>query len=710
MESAVRPFRNAQEQMDACLAFLDGLCAAYLAIQQAQTPEAFEGRGVVIPESQVTVALSGQTEIEPHEGYLSHLRYLQERTRLSPEFPLTRLLKKLCATDFQQLVVVLALAAEQNRKYERVFAYLQDNVTEKRPTLGLAADLYSLIDRLEEKELFGLYDDRHPLNRFVLMPGRADRSSASGLSRPLAIRQATLLALTETDTLPEPLPASCTVYRRVAPIEPLTAGAQLEQARRFCEYARSRPEDGRPALLQIYGAPGTGRRFALRYLAEKLKTDILALDCSVLSGLGADARRLLVETAVSWCFLTGGIPALLNFDFPRLSESDRATLSRSLLREFGDAAPLFILSGESPLRIRYGEHFRTLQLQIPPLSITEQVGYWKSFSGVCSLPLEEGTDLLRLANAYSLTPGQIEQVLSIAEMECISRGIPAIGEAAISYAVRLLCRPRLIELSQPLNTHFSWEDLMLETEEAETLHRICDRIRYRWQVKEDWGFERKLPYGKGISVLLYGPSGTGKTMAAQVLAREFGLDAYRVDLSRIMDKYIGETEKKLGELFDAAKDSNAILFFDEADALFAKRTEIQDSKDRYANVETAYLLQRMEEHNGISIMATNIAQNFDEAFKRRISFMVHIPMPSAETRLRIWRAVFPAEAPLHANVDLAFFAERFELSGSAIKNVAVSAAYLAAADGSEIRREHIARALKEEYRKTGRVLTEIELY
>jgi SpoVK/Ycf46/Vps4 family AAA+-type ATPase len=125
-----------------------------------------------------------------------------------------------------------------------------------------------------------------------------------------------------------------------------------------------------------------------------------------------------------------------------------------------------------------------------------------------------------------------------------------------------------------------------------------------------------------------------------------------------MDKYIGETEKKLGELFDAAKDSNAILFFDEADALFAKRTEIQDSKDRYANVETAYLLQRMEEHNGISIMATNIAQNFDEAFKRRISFMVHIPMPSAETRLRIWRSVFPAEAPLHANVDLAFFAER----------------------------------------------------
>jgi hypothetical protein len=218
---------------------------AYLAIQQAQTPEAFAGRGVVIPESQVTVALSGQTEIEPHEGYLNHLRYLQERTRLSPEFPLTRLLKKLRATDFQQLVVVLALAAEQNRKYERVFAYLQDNVTERRPTLGLAADLYSLIDRLEEKELFGLYDDRHPLNRFVLMPGRTDRSSASGLSRPLAIRQATLLALTETNTLPEPLPASCTVYRRGAPVTPLTAGGAARAG---------------PPLLRVRPEPAGGRK------------------------------------------------------------------------------------------------------------------------------------------------------------------------------------------------------------------------------------------------------------------------------------------------------------------------------------------------------------------------------------------------------------------------------------------------------------------
>ena len=198
-------------------------------------------------------------------------------------------------------------------------------------------------------------------------------------------------------------------------------------------------------------------------------------------------------------------------------------------------------------------------------------------------------------------------------------------------------------------------------------------------------------------------------MTAQVLAGEFGLDAYRVDMSRIMDKYIGETEKKLSELFDAAKDSNAILFFDEADALFSKRTEVSDARDKYANAETAYLLQRMEEHNGISILATNAAQNFDEAFKRRISFLVNLPMPSPETRRRIWHSVFPAGAPLRG-VDLDFFARRFELSGSSIKNVAVSAAYLAAAEGSDITREHVTRAVRDEYQKTGRVLMEHELY
>jgi len=706
----IRPFRDADEMMRACLALLDGLCAAYLAIQQAQTPEAFEGRGIVIPESQVTVALSGQTDIEPHEGYLAHVRYLQERTNISPEFPLTRLLRKLRADDFEQLVVLLALASEQNRKYERIFAYLQDNIAEKKPTLGLAADLYSLIARLDETELFSLYDDRHPLNRYVLMPGRTDRSSASGLSRPLAIRQSTLLTLTDSKTLPEPLPGVCTVFRRGRPVMPAGDTELLKRAERFCVHYTARTEVRRPALLQIYGAPGSGRRFMLRYLADRLDTDILAIDCSMLVSCGADLRQLMVETAVSWCFLTDSIPALLNFDFPRLSETDRLTIAKQLVREFGAAVPLFILCGEAPQRIHYSEYFHTLQLELPSLSIGEQIGYWERFFRSLSLPMAEDTDLVRLANFYSLTPGQIEQVLSIAETECIARGLPEIGEAAISYAVRLLCRPRLVELTQPLTTHFTWDDLMLEEEPTAQLHRICDRIRYRRQVKEEWGFGRKLPYGKGISVLLYGPSGTGKTMAAQVMAREFGLDAYRVDLSRIMDKYIGETEKKLGELFDAARDANAILFFDEADALFAKRTEISDSKDRYANVETAYLLQRMEQHNGISIMATNIAQNFDEAFKRRISFMVHFPMPTPETRLRIWRSVFPAEAPLHKGVDLKFLADRFELAGSGIKNVAVSAAYLAAAEGGEIRREHIARAIREEFLKTGRVITEIELY
>jgi len=704
----MKPFVNAKEMTDAYFAFIDGLCATYLAIRQAQSPEAFEGRGVVIPESQVTTALSGQREMQRHEGFALHLNHLQQRAAASPPFPLSALFHKVSATDFQQIVILLALAPELNRKYERIFAYLQDNINEKRATLGLAADLYGLISELETGELYTLYNDRHPINRFLLAPPQKEKATyASGLARPLICRQTTLLALTETPHLPKPLPSACVLLSASEDAEPLTGRETLEQAARFLRHFYGKKE---AAMLQLFGTDGSGKHFALQYIAGKLKKNVLCISCDTLVSFSTENRQTLMDTALSYCFLTGSIPALIYFDFKKMPEGERETIAGWFLREMGALSGAFVVCAQEPLKIKYAPHLNILQLTIPRLTIGEQKLFWEDFSSRQALPLSPETDLLRIVSFYSLTPGRIYEVLSLAEAECLSLGLLYVTEAAISRAVRQICKPRLAELTQPLTTSFTWADLQLEKEPTEQLHRLCDRIRYRWQVKESWGFDKKLPYGKGVSVLLYGPSGTGKTMAAQVLAGEFGLDAYRVDMSRIMDKYIGETEKKLAELFDAAKDSNAILFFDEADALFAKRTEVTDSNDRYANVETAYLLQRMEEYSGISIMATNAAQNFDEAFKRRISFMVNLPMPSVETRKNLWQAVFPAEAPLKRNANLDFFAERFELSGSSIKNVAVAAAYLAAAEGTEITRDCIARSVKEEYLKTGRVLMEHELY
>lgn len=256
----------------------------------------------------------------------------------------------------------------------------------------------------------------------------------------------------------------------------------------------------------------------------------------------------------------------------------------------------------------------------------------------------------------------------------------------------------------------TFAELKLPGAQMELLKKLCAMISSREEVMEQWGFGDKFSYGNGISVLFYGAPGTGKTMAAQVLAGELGMPLYRVDLSQLISKYIGETQKNIGRVFDEADKCDCILLFDEADAIFTKRSDVSDAQDRYSNAETAYLLQRMEEFHGISILATNVAQNFDEAFKRRIQFMIPVSMPGEETRKRLWRSVFPPQAPLARDVSLDFFAKRFELTGSSIKNIALAAAFLAAEEGGPIRRAHIAHALRDEYLKTGRVLMEHELY
>jgi SpoVK/Ycf46/Vps4 family AAA+-type ATPase len=214
--------------------------------------------------------------------------------------------------------------------------------------------------------------------------------------------------------------------------------------------------------------------------------------------------------------------------------------------------------------------------------------------------------------------------------------------------------------------------------------------------------------GKGLTALFAGNSGTGKTMAADVIASSLGLDLYKIDLSGIVSKYIGETEKNLSSIFREAETSNAILFFDEADALFGKRSEVKDAHDRYANIETAYLLQRMEEYLGVVILATNLKMNLDEAFLRRLTFVVDFPMPEQPDRLRIWESIVAHEMPLADDVDIPFMARQFKIAGGNIRNIVLAAAYLAADEGSEVAMHHFIRATRREYQKLGRMVTDAE--
>ncbi|MBO5292126.1 MAG: ATP-binding protein [Lachnospiraceae bacterium] len=233
-------------------------------------------------------------------------------------------------------------------------------------------------------------------------------------------------------------------------------------------------------------------------------------------------------------------------------------------------------------------------------------------------------------------------------------------------------------------------------------------MKFRNLVGEDWGLYGKTTYGKGICALFYGPPGTGKTMAAQVLANELGLDLYRIDLSRMMSKYIGETEKNISKLFERAANINALLFFDEADAFFSKRTQVNDSHDRSANGEVAHLLQKLEEYEGISVLATNLKDNMDDAFKRRIKYMIPFPFPDAAARKLLWHKMLPASAPREEELELDWFAENFEMAGSEIREVLMQAAVQAAEEGSGIRNSHIADAIRRCLEKYGKIVTDEE--
>ena len=327
----------------------------------------------------------------------------------------------------------------------------------------------------------------------------------------------------------------------------------------------------------------------------------------------------------------------------------------------------------------------------------EQAQAWRQELGPAAGDAPE-----RLAGQFDLGVPTIERIARAARGQPDDRPV---GERA--WTVSLVeTRKGLGALAQHIDPKATWEDIILPDAEVRLLRRIADQVGYRSVVYQSWGFATKTSRGLGISALFAGPSGTGKTMAAEVIANHLRLNLYRIDLSAVVSKYIGETEKNLARLFQAAEGGGVVLFFDEADALFGKRTEIRDSHDRYANIEINYLLQRMEAYRGLAILATNMKTALDIAFMRRLRFVVNFPYPSPVERRLIWQKVFPAETSTEGLVfdRLA----KLNFTGGDIRNVAVNAAFMAARDGTAVTMPHVLEAARAETRKLERPIDERE--
>jgi hypothetical protein len=328
---------------------------------------------------------------------------------------------------------------------------------------------------------------------------------------------------------------------------------------------------------------------------------------------------------------------------------------------------------------------------------------------------QRATWLAALGSSAESLNGEIETLVSQFRLSASSIQA-ASAEAALRDEVNLgsslwnvcrtLARPHLDDLAQRIEPVATWDDLVLPEEQRAIIRNISVHVRQRARVYETWGFSAKGERGLGISALFAGVSGTGKTLAAEVLATQLRLDLYRIDLSQVVSKYIGETEKNLRRVFEAAEAGGAILLFDEADALFGKRSEVKDSHDRYANIEISYLLQRMEAYRGLAILTTNMINALDVAFLRRIRFIVHFPFPDASQRAEIWRRVFPQATPLE-NLDMSKLA-CLNVPGGNIRNIALNAAFLAADEGAPVRMAHLLQAARAEYGKLEKSLSEAE--
>ena len=580
--------------------------------------------------------------------------------------------ERLGLSPIDRLILALCAAPELEPRFGRLYAYLHDDVTRKLASPRLAAALIS------DETVAGA----EVLARFA--PG-------APLSRRGAIR---LLSGEPTMTLAD---------RQVKVADRLAA---------FLLGAVDLADAGAGSALRILSPDDlTGREAA----GERLRL-LLAADTRLpLVACGPDAAAVLAAAAGSAVVLLGArelerpesladarLAAALHgalFCIDGLEDLSAAERGR-LLRAIDESPERIVLVAASPREALALSERTALTVEVPSPAFAERRRAWRELTG--------SDDAREVAAKFRLSIEQIRVAGEVSVLAARSRGEPAPAAGDLDMGARHASSSRLGELATRLEPAYSWSDLVLAERQLEVLRSISAYLRHRDRVLSEWGYEATVSRTQGLKVLFAGESGTGKTMAAQVLGAELGLEMFRVDLASIVSKYIGETEKNLERIFTAADGSNAILFFDEADALFGKRSQVSDSHDRYANIEVAYLLQRMEVYPGAVILATNFRRNIDDAFVRRLDFVIDFPFPEPADRLRIWDRVLPSAAPVADDVDLDFLAERFKLAGGAIRNCSLAAAFSAADEGTRIEMRHLVRAVAQEYSKQGRLTLEAD--
>lgn len=607
------------------------------------------------PPSGERVRIERACEDAEHAGEVIRLRRLAHAAGL---------------TDLDLELLVAGLAPDLDSRFERLYGYLNDDVTRRRATIGLVLEIAGVPctsaggrarlapgGPLVDQQLVIIEDLASPyLTRSLRVP---DRVTAHLLGDDTCDQRL-------ADVACHLRPYDCAVASQLGPL--LGRGVQLVYVR---DHGRRSAAAAAAAAVRASGRPVLGLDFSRVSAAELDELVLIARREALLQGAG------LVAGPVDG--LGGTAP--------------------TVLRGLADVPLPVLLYGDASWDPRWSPQV-PLQIDAPALGTPDRAQIWRSELGGHG---EGATAPVHL----QLGPEQISRAVRAARLSSMVADRRA-GQESLLSGAREQNAAGLERLARRIEPAVGWPDLVLPAAVTGQLRELAARARHRDQVLTDWQMRPGGGRGKGITGLFAGDSGTGKTMSAEVIAGELGLDLYTIDLATVVDKYIGETEKNLERIFAEAAGVNAVLLFDEADAVFGKRSEVRDAHDRYANIESAYLLQRMESFDGLAVLATNLRANIDEAFTRRLDAIVDFPLPDADLRRALWDRCLGPYVPRGEDLDLDFCAGAFDFSGGAIRSVVVTAAYLAAENGGPIGMTELITAVQREYRKLGRLLLERE--
>jgi len=671
------------------LELIEARVRAAVARRRTTDPETDDRfRGLYISQAHVDRLLAEKAGPAPPDASAAKAREEIEAAadtaeRDGADLRLRRLARSFRLEEIDVELLLIAMAPDVDVRFERLYGYLQDDVSRRRASIGLGIELCGL-------------PSSSAYARSRLAPGTAlvdeclvlvEEGERPVLTRSLRVPDRVAAHLLGSD-MPDPVVSAVQAF----PLPPCGGGTGwgVPEVAALVRWMR----DGGSKLAYVRERPGASGAGLASSAFEQVGRPTLALDLDRLRT--EDDLQMVAALTAREAGLTGaGVVA----------GPIEVLIARGLpaVRAFSEMPAMTVLVGARSWDPAWAREVPFI-CEAPIPDASQRAELWRRNLNGDTPP---GLDLAGTMAQFRLTAEQVQRAAHAARMDARAREAP-LDEEELKAGARAQNAAGLERLARRIQPAVSFGDLVLPPDTMAQLKELLTRAQYREQVLDVWKMGGPSARRRGLTALFAGPSGTGKTMAAEVLARELGLDLYTVDLATVVDKYVGETEKNLDRIFAEAERVNGVILFDEADALFGKRSEVSDAHDRYANVEVAYLLQRMELFDGIAILATNLRANLDEAFTRRLDSLVDFPEPEEEYRLQLWQRTLGTAMPRAGDLDLPFLAQSFRLAGGGIRNIVVAAAYTAAEHGRPLSMADLIRATQREYLKMGRLCVESE--